>query len=118
MASPFDEHGSTVVLDMMKSMSFLPGLGLGCRQHFTPLILFLHRPILGSIFPLHRSCVSHYQFDLPYCLIIDIIFTLGTLRFMVHELFYICFFLYTRAWVFYHWVFGPSFPFIFITLSP
>ena len=29
----FDEHGSTVVLDMMRSMSFLPGLRLGCRQH-------------------------------------------------------------------------------------
>ena len=33
VALPFDEHGSTVVLDMMRSMSFLPGLGLGCRQH-------------------------------------------------------------------------------------
>ena len=29
----FDEHGSTVVLDMMRSMSFLPSLGLGHRQH-------------------------------------------------------------------------------------
>ena len=27
----FDEHGSTMVLDMMRSMSFLPGLGLGIR---------------------------------------------------------------------------------------
>ena len=27
----FDEHGSTVVLDMMRSMSFL--LGLGLRRH-------------------------------------------------------------------------------------
>ena len=33
MALSFDEHGSTVVLDMMRSMSFLPGLGLGRRQH-------------------------------------------------------------------------------------
>ena len=33
VAFSFDEHGSTVVLDMMRSMSFLPGLGLGCRQH-------------------------------------------------------------------------------------
>ena len=32
-ALPFDEHGSTMVLDMMRSMSFLPGLGLGRRQH-------------------------------------------------------------------------------------
>ena len=29
VALPFDEHGSTGVLDMMKSMSFLLGLGLG-----------------------------------------------------------------------------------------
>ena len=33
MVSPFDEHGSTMVLDMMRSMSFLPSLGLGCPQH-------------------------------------------------------------------------------------
>ena len=30
---PFDEHGSTVVLDMMRSMSFLPSLGLGRCLH-------------------------------------------------------------------------------------
>ena len=29
----FDEHGSTVVLDMMRSMFFLPSLGIGRRQH-------------------------------------------------------------------------------------
>ncbi|KAL6324352.1 hypothetical protein AAG906_012956 [Vitis piasezkii] len=29
----FDEHGSTVVLDMMRSMSYLPDMGLGRRQH-------------------------------------------------------------------------------------
>ncbi|RVW36699.1 hypothetical protein CK203_099195 [Vitis vinifera] len=28
-----DEHGSTVVLDMMRDMSYLPGMGLGRRQH-------------------------------------------------------------------------------------
>ena len=33
MALPFDEHGSTVVLDMMRSMFFLPSLGIGHRQH-------------------------------------------------------------------------------------
>ena len=33
VALPFDEHGSIVVLDMMRSMYFLPGLGLGHRQH-------------------------------------------------------------------------------------
>ena len=33
MAMSFNQHGSTVVLDMMKSMSYLPDLGLGQRQH-------------------------------------------------------------------------------------
>ena len=33
MVLSFDEHGSTVVLDMIRSMSFLPGLGLGHYQH-------------------------------------------------------------------------------------
>ena len=30
---PFDEHGSTMVLDMMRSMHFLLGLSLGHRRH-------------------------------------------------------------------------------------
>ena len=29
----FDQHSSTVVLDMMQSMSYLPGMGLGRCQH-------------------------------------------------------------------------------------
>ena len=29
----FDQHNSTVVLDMMRSMSYMPSLGLGRRQH-------------------------------------------------------------------------------------
>ena len=59
--------------------------------------------------PLHHSGTSHYQFDLLHCLIIDILFTLGTLRSMTHKLFYTCCILYTRTWVFDHWVFGLSF---------
>ena len=54
--------------------------------------------------------ISHYQFDLLHRLIIDIIFTLGTFRSMAHEFFNTCCILYMRAWVFDHWVFGPSFP--------
>ena len=75
-----------------------------------PLVHSLNWPIPGLIFPLHHSCVSHYQFDLFHCLIIDIIFTWGAFRSMAHKLFYICCILYMRTWVFYHWVFGPSFP--------
>ncbi|KAL6335029.1 hypothetical protein AAG906_025816 [Vitis piasezkii] len=33
VAMSFDQHGNTVVLDMMRSMSYLPGMGLGRRQH-------------------------------------------------------------------------------------
>ena len=29
----FDQYSSTLVLNMMRGMSYLPGLGLGCRQH-------------------------------------------------------------------------------------
>ena len=33
MAMLFDQHGSIVVLDMMKSMSYLTSMGLKRRQH-------------------------------------------------------------------------------------
>ena len=33
VAMLFDQYGSTMVLDMMKNMSYLPGMGLGWRQH-------------------------------------------------------------------------------------
>ena len=29
----FDQHNNTMILDMMRGMSFLPGIGLGRRQH-------------------------------------------------------------------------------------
>ena len=44
------------------------------------------------------------------CLLIDIIFTLGILRSMAHGIHYTCCISYMRAWVFYYWVFEPSFP--------
>ena len=28
----FDQHNSTLVLSMMRGMSYMPGLGLGCRK--------------------------------------------------------------------------------------
>ena len=33
IAMSFDQHNSMVVLDIMRSMSYLPGMGLGRRQH-------------------------------------------------------------------------------------
>ena len=44
------------------------------------------------------------------CLLIDIIFMLGILKSMTHGIHYTCCISYMRAWVFYHWVFEPSFP--------
>ena len=65
---------------------------------YTPVVFFLHWPILGLIFPLHHSYVSHYQFILLHRLIINIICTLGTLKSMAHEIFYTCYILYMKAW--------------------
>ena len=33
VAMSFDQHGSIVVLDMMRNMFYLPGMGLGRSQH-------------------------------------------------------------------------------------
>ena len=33
MAMSFDQHDSTMVLDMMRNMSYLPGMGLGQHQY-------------------------------------------------------------------------------------
>ncbi|WKA00099.1 hypothetical protein VitviT2T_018489 [Vitis vinifera] len=40
----FDQHNSTVVLDIMRSMSYIPGMGLGRRQHW---------PSVFMVFPDH-----------------------------------------------------------------
>ena len=48
---------------------------------------------------LRHSYTSQYQFVFLHCLIIAIIFTLGILRSMAHEIFYTCCILYTRVWV-------------------
>ena len=29
----FDQHNSSIILDMMRSMSYMPGLGFGDRHH-------------------------------------------------------------------------------------
>ena len=45
----FDQHNSLVVLDMMRSMSYMPGLGLECRQHGRSefIIVLDHDPPFG-----------------------------------------------------------------------
>ena len=55
---------------------------------------------LGLLLSLHHHYTSHYQFDFLHCLVIVIIFTLGTLGSMTHEIFYTCCISYMRAWVF------------------
>ena len=77
---------------------------------FHPLTFSYNDPFSGLLLSSHHHCTSHYQFDFLFCLVIVIIFTLGTLGSMTHGIFCTCCISYMRAWVFYHWVFGPSFP--------
>ncbi|RVX11337.1 hypothetical protein CK203_019632 [Vitis vinifera] len=62
MAMSFDQHSSTVVLNMMRGMSYLPGMGLGRRQH---------EPSELMAFPNHDDRVmarlTHTPFDDPIC---------------------------------------------------
>ena len=48
----FDQHSSPVILDMMRSMSYMPGLGLDCRQHGRSefIIVLDHDPPFGLEF--------------------------------------------------------------------
>ena len=47
VAMSFDRHSSTVVLDMMMGMSYLPGIGLGRHQHGpSEFMAFPLRPII------------------------------------------------------------------------
>ena len=76
----FDQHSNPVVLDMMKSMSYMPGLGLGCCQHGRSEFITVldHDPPFGFGFvPVEadfqckaqvcqervRSRLHHIQFD-------------------------------------------------------
>ena len=78
----FDQHSSTVILDIMRSMSYMPGLGLGRRQHGRSEFLTIldHDPPFGFGFvlveenfrcmaQLHqkrvRSRLHHIPFDYP-----------------------------------------------------
>ena len=67
-------------------------------------------PFLGLLPSLHHHYTSHYQFVFLHCLVIVIIFTLGTCKSMAHEIYYSRCISYMRAWVSDHWVFEPSFP--------
>ena len=78
----FDQHSSTIILDMMRSMSYMPSLGLGCHQHGRSkfIIVFNHDPpfCLGFV-PVEadfrcmaqlrqervRSRLHHIPFDSP-----------------------------------------------------
>ena len=68
--------------------------------HFiSPIVIFLQWPNSRFVTFFYTS---HYQFVFLHCLIIVIIFTLGTLGSMAYEIFYTCCNLIPRAWVFYH----------------
>ena len=78
----FDQHSSLVVLDMMRSMSYMPGMGLRHRQHgrIEFIIVLDHDPPFGLGFvpvevdfqcmaQLHQekigSRLHHIPFDYP-----------------------------------------------------
>ena len=63
------------------------------------LVLLLRRPIPSLILPMHHPYTSRYQIIFLHCLVIVIMFTLGTLRAMAHEIFCTCCISYMRAWV-------------------
>ena len=57
---------------------------------FHPLSFSYNDPFPGLLPSLHHHYTSHYQFDFLHCLVIVIIFTLGTLGSMAYEIFYTC----------------------------
>ena len=40
MSMSFNQHNSTLVISMMRGMSYMPGLGLGRRQQGTARVYF------------------------------------------------------------------------------
>ena len=48
----FDQHNSPIILDMMRSMSYMYGLGLGRRQHGRSEFITVldHDPPFGLVF--------------------------------------------------------------------
>ena len=85
---------------------------------FDPLFFSYRGPFPGLLLSLHHHYTSHYRFDFLHCLVIVIIFTLGTLGSMAHEIFCTCCISYLRAWGFDHWVFGHSFPSFLLPYHP
>ena len=82
IAMSFDQHSSMVVLDIMRSMSYLPGMGLGRRQHRpSEFMAFLDRDVPFGLRFIHtkadyrymvrlcrervRACLTHTSFYYP-----------------------------------------------------
>ena len=81
---------------------------------------------------IHFLILTHFWFDTFYTSFTRFIDSLNTYPFflfhhrqilgylgsMAHEFFYTCLILYTRAWIFYYWVFVPSFPSFLLPYHP
>ena len=78
-----DHHSSLCV----HCFTIILTIALDSSPSFQLLFFSLQWPILGLILSFHHPYTSLYQFDLLHCLIIDIIFTLCTFKFMAHEIF-------------------------------
>ena len=96
-----DSSGSSLLFVFFVSPSF-SFFAFESSISFHPVSFSYSDPFLGLLVSLHHHYTSHYQFDFLHCLVIIIIFTLGTLGSMAYEIFYTCCNLIPRAWVFYH----------------
>ena len=95
--SMFDMSWSLLLFVLFASPSF-SFLLLIHHLRLTPCsFLCWHISVLEP--SLHHHYTSHYQFDFLHCLVIVIIFILGTIGSMAHEIFCTCCISYMRAWV-------------------
>ncbi|KAL6336582.1 hypothetical protein AAG906_025137 [Vitis piasezkii] len=60
VAMSFDQHSSTVVLDMMRGMSYLPGMGLGRRQHGPNEARLTHTHFYYPVCPYTMSLADYF----------------------------------------------------------
>ena len=84
-----DLSGSSLLFLFFASPSF-SFLLLIHPFHFTHCHFLTVTLIPNLTLPVHHPYTSRYQIIFLHCLVIDIIFTLGTFRSMAHELFYTC----------------------------
>ena len=79
---------------------------------FSLHLLFFSYSDPSRVWYLIHIIITHLTISLIrfICFLIYLMFTVGTIGSLAHGIYYTCCISYMRAWVFDHWVFGPSFP--------